>query len=143
VKISIQQVQFQELIETIYTKLKFPLFLKSKPNEKSLPSSPPTTTCSKTTRRRIAILETMAEEIYREWFVRFRFPGYQRAKFEKGIPEGWESKTSDEVLYILSGGTPKTDKSGYWDGEIPFFTPKDASKNFYVLTTEKYITENG
>lgn len=41
-------------------------------------------------RRRIAILENMAEEIYREWFVRFRFPGYQNAEFEKGIPKGWE-----------------------------------------------------
>ncbi|MFO1370304.1 MAG: restriction endonuclease subunit S [Marinagarivorans sp.] len=41
-------------------------------------------------KRRIALLEKMAEEIYREWFVRFRFPGYQTAEFEKGIPKGWE-----------------------------------------------------
>lgn len=38
---------------------------------------------------KIELLEKMAEEIYREWFVRFRFPGYQKAKFEKGIPVGW------------------------------------------------------
>lgn len=42
--------------------------------------------------RRITLLEKMAEEIYREWFVRFRFPGYQSAKFEKGIPKGWTFK---------------------------------------------------
>lgn len=41
-------------------------------------------------RRRIAILENMAEEIYREWFVRMRFPGHQNAKFEKGVPVGWQ-----------------------------------------------------
>lgn len=40
-------------------------------------------------RRRIALLERMAEEIYREWFVRLRFPGHEQAKFEKGIPVGW------------------------------------------------------
>lgn len=47
-------------------------------------------------RRRIALLERMAEQLYREWFVRFRFPGYQQAKFEKGIPSGWAvGKLSD------------------------------------------------
>lgn len=40
-------------------------------------------------KRRISLLENMAEEIYREWFVRFRFPGYQAAEFVKGIPKGW------------------------------------------------------
>ena len=39
--------------------------------------------------RRIAILEKMAEEIYREWFVRMRFPGHEKVKFHKGVPDGW------------------------------------------------------
>jgi type I restriction enzyme S subunit len=43
-------------------------------------------------KRRIALLENMAEELYREWFVRFRFPGWREAEFEKGIPKGWEIK---------------------------------------------------
>ena len=34
----------------------------------------------------------MAEEIYKEWFVRMRFPGYKKTKFVKGIPEGWEKQ---------------------------------------------------
>ncbi len=42
-------------------------------------------------KRRITLLENMAEEIYREWFVRFRFPGWQEAEFEKGCPEGWRA----------------------------------------------------
>lgn len=42
--------------------------------------------------QRIQILEKMAEEIYREWFVRMRFPGYKKAKFIKGIPEKWSIK---------------------------------------------------
>jgi type I restriction enzyme S subunit len=40
--------------------------------------------------RRIAILEKMAEELYREWFVRLRFPGHEKTKIIKGVPEGWE-----------------------------------------------------
>lgn len=94
-------------------------------------------------KRRIALLEKMAEEIYREWFVRFRFPAWQEAEFEKGIPKGWLSLPSDQVLDVLGGGTPKTDVHDYWDGDIPFFTPKDATDRFYVLNTEKNITPKG
>ena len=39
--------------------------------------------------RRIALLEKMAEEIYREWFVRMRFPGHEKVKKVKGVPEDW------------------------------------------------------
>jgi len=39
--------------------------------------------------RRITLLESMAEEIYREWFVRMRFPGHTDCPFEKGLPKGW------------------------------------------------------
>ena len=38
--------------------------------------------------KRIKILEQMAENLYKEWFVRFRFPGYETAEFENGIPKG-------------------------------------------------------
>lgn len=40
-------------------------------------------------RRRIALLEQAARLLYREWFVHFRFPGYETAKFINGLPEGW------------------------------------------------------
>lgn len=40
--------------------------------------------------KRIKILEQIAENLYKEWFVRFRFPGYETAEFENGIPKGWE-----------------------------------------------------
>ena len=47
-----------------------------------------------------------------------------------------------DLIQILGGGTPKTTCEAYWNGEIPFFTPKDVGSP-YVLSTEKYITENG
>ncbi|MGD0174182.1 MAG: restriction endonuclease subunit S [Anaerolineales bacterium] len=44
--------------------------------------------------RRIKILEEMAQNLYREWFIKFRFPGYEHARFidspQGRIPEGWE-----------------------------------------------------
>ena len=49
-------------------------------------------------KRRIALLEKMAEEIYREWFVRMRFPGHEKAKFVKGVPEGWRMVSIGERL---------------------------------------------
>lgn len=49
-------------------------------------------------KRRIALLENMAEELYREWFVRLRFPGHQHARFVKGVPEGWEVLELKELV---------------------------------------------
>jgi len=55
--------------------------------------------------RRIAILEKMAEELYREWFVRLRFPGHEKVKIVKGVPEGWKVKRVGEILeYYIGGG---------------------------------------
>jgi type I restriction enzyme, S subunit len=53
--------------------------------------------------RRITLLEKMAEEIYREWFVRLRFPGHEQAIFHKGIPEGWEIKKLENVVELAYG----------------------------------------
>lgn len=47
-----------------------------------------------------------------------------------------------DIVHILGGGTPKTGESSYWNGDIPFFTPKDVASP-YTLTTEKTITEEG
>jgi type I restriction enzyme S subunit len=62
--------------------------------------------------RRIKILEEMAQNLYREWFVKFRFPGHQHARFTDSplgqIPEGWEVVTVDGLCdYISRGVTPQ------------------------------------
>ena len=43
-------------------------------------------------RRRMALLEDAARMIYREWFVRLRFPGHEHTRIVSGVPEGWERK---------------------------------------------------
>lgn len=63
--------------------------------------------------RRIKILEQMAENLYKEWFVRLRFPGYEQAEFENGIPKGWEYKTIEELSDTLRRGiSPTYDSDG-------------------------------
>ena len=51
-------------------------------------------------RRRIQILEEMAQTIYREWFVNFKFPGHEEVKMNGEIPEGWEGKLLPECVDI-------------------------------------------
>ena len=94
-------------------------------------------------RRRIQLLEQAARLLYKEWFVHLRFPGHEHTPIIDGVPAGWEKKTAFEVMDVLSGGTPKTSNQSYWGGDIPFFTPKDATDYAYVHDTEKSITEAG
>lgn len=47
-----------------------------------------------------------------------------------------------DIIQILGGGTPKTGENSYWNGSVPFFTPKDVGSP-YTLSTEKTITEDG
>ncbi len=91
----------------------------------------------------MALLEEAARQLYREWFVRLRFPGHEHTRITNGVPEGWDKTTAFAVMEVLSGGTPKTIVADYWGGEIPFYTPKDASDAPYVLQTERSITELG
>lgn len=51
--------------------------------------------------RKIAILQEQAQEIYKEWFVRFRFPGHESAKFENGLPEGWKNGRIEDLCVLL------------------------------------------
>ena len=54
--------------------------------------------------KRIKILEQMAENLYKEWFVRFRFPGHESTPLENGIPKAWMIKRVDELAKIKAGG---------------------------------------
>jgi len=93
--------------------------------------------------RRMELLKESARLLYREWFVRLRFPGHEHTRIVNEVPEGWEKKTAYDVTQILSGGTPKTTVADFWNGEIPFYTPKDSAAQCYVLDTEKHLTERG
>ncbi|HUM44000.1 MAG TPA: restriction endonuclease subunit S [Fervidobacterium sp.] len=61
------------------------------------------------------------------------------------VPNGWKECRLEEVAKIVGGGTPKTDVDEYWNGDIPWITPKDLS-NFngrYISKGERNISEKG
>ena len=116
-------------------------------------------------RRMNQTLEAMARAIFQDWFVDF---GPVRAKLEGReaylppelwdlfpdrlaaselgeVPEGWEVGFLNDSIEIFSGGTPKTSVSTYWDGNIPWYTAKDAPalSDIFALTTERSITQAG
>ncbi|MDP2109805.1 MAG: restriction endonuclease subunit S [Thiobacillus sp.] len=54
-------------------------------------------------RRRMALLEESARLLYREWFVRLRFPGHEHTRIIDGVPEGWERTTLEDALVLQRG----------------------------------------
>lgn len=54
-------------------------------------------------RRRAALLEEPARQLYKEWFVRFRFPGHEHVKIIDGVPEGWENVAFEQIADVLRG----------------------------------------
>lgn len=60
-------------------------------------------------KRRIELLEEAAIQLYKEWFVRFRFPGYEHVKIVGGLPDGWEKKSYKEILTLNYGKALKKD----------------------------------
>ncbi|MBA4388400.1 MAG: restriction endonuclease subunit S [Verrucomicrobia bacterium] len=70
--------------------------------------------------RRIKILEEMAQNLYREWFVKFRFPGHEKVKIVDSplgkIPQGWEVKKFGEMADVRWGDTATTKASYVSEG---------------------------
>lgn len=113
-------------------------------------------------RRMNETLEAMARAIFQDWFVTF---GPTRAKMEgcppylahdlwalfpdrldaEGKPAGWETEPLLDHARIISGGTPKTDETAYWNGGILWASAKDVSqcKDPFLIATERTITERG
>ena len=93
--------------------------------------------------KQIKLLEEAAQRLYKEWFVDLRFPGHEITPIVDGIPEGWEVCKFSEIASIMSGGTPKTEVKEYYEGDIPFYTPKDSDGSFFVFDTITHISEAG
>jgi type I restriction enzyme S subunit len=54
-------------------------------------------------RRRMALLEEAAHQLYREWFVRLQFPGHEHSRVNAGVPDGWERKDLGQMLTLKRG----------------------------------------
>jgi type I restriction enzyme S subunit len=117
-------------------------------------------------RRMNATLESMARALFQSWFVDFdpvraKLDGRQPIGMDQAtadlfpehledsplgrIPKGWEVGSILRQADLLSGGTPKTDVSAYWNGDIPWASAKDVSQcgEAFLVSTERNITNRG
>lgn len=117
-------------------------------------------------RRMNETLEGMARAIFKSWFVDFdpvraKAEGRQPTgmdpattalfpdSFEDSplgkIPKGWKAGTILDHATLMSGGTPKTDRADYWNGNIPWASAKDVSQcgQTFLIDTERTISDKG
>lgn len=97
--------------------------------------------------KRIKLLEQMAENLYKEWFVRFRFPGYEDAEFDSGIPKGWEILRANQLFDITIGKTPDRKIFEYFSNipecNYPWISISDMrSASTFLFKTKEYLTSN-
>jgi type I restriction enzyme, S subunit len=92
--------------------------------------------------RRIALLEKLAEEIYREWFVRLRFPGHENVKYAKRIPETWREAKLADLIPETGLQTGKRPKGGAQEFGIPSIGAENVTKLAeHDFGKEKYVSD--
>ena len=91
-------------------------------------------------KKQIEALQTAASELYKEWFVRFRFLGWKNEKFENGIPEGWKIERLGNLFEITS--SKRVFEEDYVNEGIPFYRSKEIIElsNNQEITTELFIS---
>ena len=90
--------------------------------------------------RRIALLEDAARQLYKEWFVRFRFPGHEHVSIVGGVPEGWEVKRISDVVEFLGGFAFKS-KSYIDAGKFGIVTIKNVHDGRFVPECTAFLDE--
>jgi len=93
--------------------------------------------------KRIKVLEQMAENLYKEWFVRFRFPGHENTKFNNGIPIEWTIKRLGEYGRVETGKTPSMEVEEYYGDDYLFIKTPEMHGNVFVIDTEEKLSELG
>ncbi len=93
--------------------------------------------------KQIKLLEEAAMRLYKEWFVKLRFPGHEKTKIEDGVPEGWKLTTVKEMGQVITGKTPSTVIAENYGKDIPFVKIPDMHGVIYPLKTEVKLSERG
>lgn len=83
--------------------------------------------------KRIRLLEQMAENLYKEWFVRFRFPGHENVEMDNGLPKNWEKVTLDTILSKITTGLNPRKNFVLGQGENYYVTIKNMGNNNVYL----------
>ena len=83
--------------------------------------------------KQIKLLEEAVQRLYKEWFVKFRFPGYEDTPIVDGVPEGWEKvPVGNLISYEIGGG---------WGEETP--TGKCIREAYVIRGTDLYGIAHG
>jgi type I restriction enzyme S subunit len=97
--------------------------------------------------RRIKVLEQMAQMIYREWFVNFRFPGHENlpmVESESGpMPEGWSVRRLETFGAVVTGKTPSTERSEFYGVDVPFIKTPDMHGNLFCVAVTDHLSTEG
>jgi len=95
-------------------------------------------------RRRMALLGDAMRQLYREWFVRLRFPGHEHTPITNGVPEGWETHILHDLCRIGRGASPRP-IAAFMGGEVPWFKIGDAtaSESPFIFRTQEHVTDAG
>lgn len=100
-------------------------------------------------RRRVTVLEEMARAVYREWFVRFRYPGHTDAPLVESplgpIPEMWHAARIGSFGRVITGTTPATKQSQFWGtpSDTPFLTPSEMGWQHIYAKPARYLSAVG
>lgn len=90
--------------------------------------------------KRIRLLEESARLLYREWFVRLKFPNHEHTPLIDGLPEGWMKGCISDFYDTASGGTPSRTNPDYFTGDSLWVKTQELKDSFIIDTGEK-ITE--
>lgn len=89
-------------------------------------------------------LEAMAQALFKEWFVNFKFPGFDGV-LENGLPKGWRMGKLGEMVTIKRGGSPRPIQNFMADSGLRWLKISDVTglNTPFVLGTKEYIKEEG
>jgi type I restriction enzyme, S subunit len=91
-------------------------------------------------RRRMALLEESARLLYREWFVRLRFPGYEHTPIVDGVPQGWTTGVVNDVVDVRSGFAFKTETYES-DADFAIVTIKNVQDGEFYAECNSFVAE--
>jgi type I restriction enzyme S subunit len=91
-------------------------------------------------RRRIALLEEAARQLYKEWFVSFRFPGHEHVEIVDHVPEGWKRYPFPEIVDFKEG--PGLRNYQYRDEGVPFLNIRTLVSGDVDLTKTQFLDPN-
>ena len=89
--------------------------------------------------KQIKLLEEAAQRLYKEWFVDFRFPGYENTPIADGVPQGWKQESIDNVYSIKYGkNLPTTEIST--NGKYPVYGANGVIGYYDKYNCDAYVT---